>query len=186
MTQLTIHTEHSAPEGSRDALAAARQKFGMVPNLLGTLAGAPAALTTYLTTTEALEGSSLGAQEQQVVYIATSVANRCEYCVSVHSAIARMVGLPAPTLEALRAGGDPDDERAAALARLARALVEERGWIGTPELDAFRRAGFGDQQLLEVITAVALKTLSNYLNHIAATPLDPAFESVRWTAAAAA
>ncbi|MEQ9094370.1 MAG: peroxidase-related enzyme [Miltoncostaeaceae bacterium] len=186
MTEFTIHTAESAPEGSRAGLAAARQKFGMVPNLLGVLAGAPAALTSYLTTTEAMEGSSLSPQDQQVVFIATSVANRCEYCVSVHTAIAGMAEIPPETTDALRAGRDPEDERAAELARLARSLVGERGCIEEADIEAFGAAGFSDQQLLEVITGVALKTLSNDVNHIAETPLDPAFEGVRWTPAAVA
>jgi hypothetical protein len=33
---------------------------------------------------------------------------------------------------------------------------------------------------LDVLTIVALKTLSNSLNHIAHTPLDPQFASQEW------
>ncbi len=186
MPTFLVHTPESAPEQSRAHLDAAQTKFGMVPNLLGILATAPAALGSYLAVTGELEGSSLTPVEQQVVLIATSVENRCEYCVSVHSALANMVKMPAQTLEALRAGSDPEDPRLGALARFTRHVVEERGWVDAAEIEAFLSAGFGEQQVLEVVTGVALKTISNYMNHIADTPLDAAFEPLRWTANAAA
>jgi hypothetical protein len=44
MTGFTIHTIDSAPAASRDILTAAEQKYGFVPNLLGELSAAPAAL----------------------------------------------------------------------------------------------------------------------------------------------
>lgn len=124
--------------------------------------------------------------EQQVVLIATSAENRCEYCVAVHSAVAGMVAMPAEALAALRTGRDPEDPRLGALARFARHVVDERGWVDVGELDAFLAAGFTEGQVLEVVTGVALKTLSNYANHIAGTPLDAAFASQRWTAGAPA
>ena len=186
MPTFPVHTRESAPEASRPLLDTANQKFGMVPNLMGVLASAPAALGSYLAVTGELEASSLTPVEQQVVLIATSAENRCEYCVSVHSAVAGMVSMPAEALEALRAGRDPQEPRLAALARFTRHVVEERGWVDAAELDAFLAAGFGQQQVLEVITGVALKTISNYTNHIAGTPLDGAFESQRWRAGATA
>ncbi|MGE0026331.1 MAG: carboxymuconolactone decarboxylase family protein [Thermoleophilia bacterium] len=186
MPSFPVHTRASAPEASRVLLDAAQDKFGMIPNLMGVLATSPAALGSYLHLTRELEGSSLTPVEQQVVLIATSAENRCEYCVSVHSAVAGMVEMPPEALDALRAGRDPEDPRLAALARFTRHVVEERGWVDESELGAFLDAGFGEQQVLEVLTGVALKTLSNYTNHIAGTPLDAAFERMRWTADAAA
>lgn len=186
MPDFPVLTPQNAPDASRPLLDKAQQKFGMLPNLMGVLATAPAALGSYLAVNEALEGSSLTPVEQQVVLIATSTENGCEYCVSVHSAVAGMVKMPADALEALRAGRDPGDARLGALARFARHVVEERGWVAPEEMEAFLAAGFGEQQVLEVITGVALKTISNYTNHIAATPLDAAFESQRWSATAAA
>jgi uncharacterized peroxidase-related enzyme len=181
-----IHNLESAPETSGPHLEAAQSKFGMIPNLLGVLATAPVALATYLKTTVELEGSSLSPIEQQVVFVATSVENGCEYCVSVHSAISGMVGMHEDALGALRSGAEPADTRLAALTRFVRAVVRERGWVTPDELKDFGSAGFDERAVLEVITGVALKTLSNYANHIVDTPLDAAFEAARWEARAAA
>ena len=45
------------------------------------------------------------------------------------------------------------------------------------EISAFMAAGYTMEQVLEVILAVAHKTISNYANPIADTPLDDAFEA---------
>jgi alkylhydroperoxidase family enzyme len=67
------------------------------------------------------------------------------------------------------------------LAAFSRAVVEQRGWVSEAEQEAFLAAGFTPRQLLDVVAIAALKTLSNYVNHLAHTPLDPAFEAHRWT-----
>jgi uncharacterized peroxidase-related enzyme len=186
MSPFPVNNRDTAPERSRPHLDAAQQKFGMVPNLFGMLATSPTAIATYLNTTIELEDSSLSAIEQQAAFIATSVENGCEYCVSVHSAVAQMAQMPNDMLEALRSGDDPADARIAALARFVRFVVRERGWVDSTQIEEFRGAGFDDRSVLDVITAVALKTLSNYANHIANTPLDAAFESAQWTSRQAA
>lgn len=183
MSDFVVLNQETAPDASRPLLDAVKGKFGLVPNLTGVLALAPSALGAYLAVTRELEGSSLTPVEQQVVLLATSVENSCEYCVSVHSAVANAVKMPTEALTALRQGHDPDDARLGALSSFARRVVAERGWVGEETVKEFLDAGFTRQQVLEVVTGVALKTLSNYANHIAGTPLDPAFETLRWTAA---
>ena len=44
MNDFTIHTAASAPDGSRDALAALEQNIGFIPNLAATIAGSPVAI----------------------------------------------------------------------------------------------------------------------------------------------
>ena len=54
-------------------------------------------------------------------------------------------------------------------------LVEKRGWLSETEVDDFIDAGFSRAQVFEVILGIGLKTISNYINHIADTPLDKRF-----------
>ncbi len=66
MAGFTIHTKDSAPEASKDLLEISQAKYnGFIPNLLGVMAEAPLLLKAYLTVGEALEASSLTAQEQR-------------------------------------------------------------------------------------------------------------------------
>jgi len=54
-------------------------------------------------------------------------------------------------------------------------MVETRGNPTKPAVDAFLAAGYGEQQVLGIVLAIACKTFSNYVNHLAGTPTDPAF-----------
>lgn len=165
----------SAPEGSRSALEAARKKFGFVPNLLGVLAEAPSALEAYLAVSSAFEKSSLTRAEQQVVLLATSVENRCRYCVAAHTMVAKMVGASEDLIRSVREGDEIQDVKLRALRRFTRRVVATSGWVSDEDVKLFIDAGYTKAQLLEVLVGVTQKTLSNYTNHIAHTPLDAAF-----------
>ena len=47
-------------------------------------------------------------------------------------------------------------------------------------IEAFRDAGYTRANLLEVVLGVGLKTLSNYTNHLAGTPVDEPFRDLVW------
>ena len=124
---------------------------------------------------EAYAASSLTPVEQQAVLLAISVENRCDFCTSVHSFIARNVRMDPADVDALQAGRTLPTQRLNVLARLARELVMKRGWLSDGEVDAFLAQGFTRAQLLEVVLGVAYKTLSNYSNHILRTPINEQF-----------
>lgn len=60
-------------------------------------------------------------------------------------------------------------------------MVRQRGVVDPADVDAFLAAGFTRAQVLEVILGIATKVLSNYTNHIAATPLDAFMAGSEWT-----
>lgn len=180
MTEFRVHTAETAPEGAGSALETAKSAFGFVPNLIGVLAEAPAAAEAYLALGGLFGRTSLTPEEQQVVLLASSFTNRCTYCMGAHSVVAEGQGVAPSTVAALREGRSLTDPRLEALRRFTSAVVERRGWVGDAELDDFMAAGFGRRQALEVILGVAMKTLSNYANHLADTPLDDAFRGHEW------
>lgn len=184
MTTFTIHSSTQAPEQSKPLLEAVQKKYSFVPNLFGALAEAPAALKAYIDLGIELEHSSLSATEQQVVLIATSVENGCEYCVAAHSLVAKhMVKVDAAVVDALRNKSTIPDSRLQALAEFTRAVVNHRGSVSGKPLESFMAAGFTKKQVLEVILGVAMKTLSNYANNLMNTPLDAPFQPEAWTRA---
>ncbi len=175
MADLTIHTKDSAPEASKDLLEIAQAKYGFIPNLLGEMAEAPSLLKAYLTVGEALEASSLTAQEQQVVILTVSYLNECSYCMTAHSAVAKMVGLPDDEIDALREGQPMSDAKLEVLRTFTGILVEKRGGASDKDVAAFLTAGYTWAQVLEVILGIAFKTMSNLTNHVADTPIDKQF-----------
>lgn len=177
-----IHTVQTAPEGSRAALAGAEKAYTFIPNLMGALAESPLAVSAYPQLRGLIEEkSSLTPAEQQVVMLAVSFENGCDYCMAAHSAGAPKAGIPAVTLQALRDGSPPTDAKTAALVAFTRALMQHRGRMEEEALDAFLAAGFTRAHMLDVIVITALKTISNYTNHLAHTPLDAAISGQKWT-----
>lgn len=185
MTTFQVHSIDSAPEASRPLLEATRKAWGFVPTLHGILAESPVALAAYETLFGLVGKSTLSPAEQQIVFLAVSVLHGCEYCVAGHTYLARSVSLPDPVLRALRHGETiADAPRAQALRRFTEAVVRERGDAGDAAVDAFLAAGFTRRNVLEVVTIIATKTISNYTNHLTHTPKesfmsDPA---LKWVA----
>jgi len=182
MTTFPIHSGETAPEGSRPILAATQKKFGFVPNLFRVMAEAPAAGEAYMAVMDIFERSSLSDAEQQTILLSVSFVNECEYCMAAHSMVAGMKNVPAEIIEALRSGTTLPDTKLDALAVLTRSVVETRGWPTEAAKEAFFAAGYGTREYLEVIVGITVKTLSNYVTHAAATPLDTAFEAAKWAA----
>jgi len=179
-----VHTIEDAPEAARATLATSRKAFGFVPNLIGVMAAAPALVEAYLTLGGLFARTSFSPSEQQVVLLAVSYVNGCEYCVAAHTAIAGMQKVPDDVVDALRTGNDIADDRLQALRAFTASVVEGRGWPARAAEEAFFAAGYTRAQALEVVLGVGMKTLSNYTNHLADTPLDEAFQPAKWTKAA--
>lgn len=127
--------------------------------------------------------SSLPKDAKHVVWIAVSVENNCEYCVAAHSTLALRARVPADTVDALRAGKPLADTGLEAARRLTQTLVSQQGWVDDAEVEGFLNAGYTRRNVLDVILGVGMKTLSNYTNHIAHTPLDPAWQAQQWSRA---
>ncbi len=180
MTQFKIHSIESAPEDSSELLAGAEKANGFIPNLLGILAESPSALKAYMTSSQTFDQSSFSGAERQLVILAASRENNCEYCVSAHSVIAAMQKLPDEVIEAVRNGQEISDSRLQALRVFTEQVVEKRGWVSSEDVVDFLNVGYSRAQVLEVIQGVSFKILSNYVNHIADTPLDKAFAARAW------
>jgi AhpD family alkylhydroperoxidase len=172
MTRFDLHTVETAPEGSRSALAATTAAWGFTPRLHAILAESPAALIGYDTLFGLVGQSTLTPVEQQVAFQAVNVFHGCEYCTMGHTYLSRAAGMSEADVQALRDDRAPEAPRLAALWRFARAVVESRGQAGDAAVEAFLEAGFTRANVLDVVTVIATKTISNYTNHLTHTPKE--------------
>jgi uncharacterized peroxidase-related enzyme len=176
-----LHDIKSAPESVKQELEAAEKTFGSIPNLYRGLATAPATLKVYLAFNALLkEYGHLSPIEQQVVYLTVSAENGCTYCVGAHSVLADMVKISEQTLTELRERRPLSDSKLDTLRRFTLSVMAHRGWVPEQDVADFKAAGYDQRHLLELLTILAQKTLSNYYNHIAQTPLDDMFQSQAW------
>jgi uncharacterized peroxidase-related enzyme len=182
MTTFTLHTPETAPAASRAILENVEAAWKFIPNLHRILAESPATLEAYSNAFSLFDKSSFDAKERQVIYLAINYENECEYCMSGHSALAAMSGVDADAIEALRENTVIANPRMEALRSFAASVTRTRANLNPGEVEAFIAAGFTNQQVLEVILAVSVKTISNYVNHIAKTPLDGFMAGTKWVA----
>ncbi|WP_107852901.1 carboxymuconolactone decarboxylase family protein [Oceanimonas marisflavi] len=177
MQQLALLEPEQAGEQARSHLEQARQKLGFVPNMYRAMANGPALLDTYLHGYQQFrEHGSLSPVEQEVVLLVISRENGCDYCLAAHSTLADTAsGVPETVTNAIRNGKPVPDARLAALASFTEVMFTSRGNPTPEQAKAFLDAGYSEAAMLDVILALAVKTLSNYCNHLFETPVDDAF-----------
>lgn len=161
----------AAPSDAKPLFDAIKFKLGKVPNLFRVMGHSPAVLKSYLSFSETIAGGKLSAAERETLAIAIAQRNACGYCLSAHAFLGKASGLGAADIDAARAAKAADPRRQALLT-LADRLVVERGQATEADLNAARRAGLSDGEILEVVALVALNTLTNYVNHLAGTEID--------------
>ncbi|MFP4263566.1 MAG: carboxymuconolactone decarboxylase family protein [Halomonas sp.] len=180
--QMAPRTLESADAKAKPLLEKANETLGFVPNMYAGMAKAPGVLSTYLHGYELFRNDSgFTPPEQEVVFLTISRLNGCDYCMSAHSMLADKASrVPAEVLEAIREDRPIPDERLAALAEFTRVMFESRGMPRQDEVEAFLEAGFEEPQVLQIVLALAVKTLSNYANHVNHPALDDAFAGHAW------
>jgi uncharacterized peroxidase-related enzyme len=170
---LTIAT---APEASKPLLESIQKSFGFIPNLMAIFATNPTVLQGYLALDAAYEKGSFTPRERQIILLAASVENNCNYCAAAHSTIAKgPLHTPAEVVAAIRNHAAVPDTKLNALVTLVKELVRERGYAKDETIQNFLAAGYRKEQVMELMLGIALKTISNYLDHVSPTPLDQAF-----------
>lgn len=180
MTRFPLHDLGTAPEESRDTISTIEGKMGFLPNVYGVFAESPAVIKAYTSLTHLLENGSFSPTEQQLMLLTVSVANDCGYCIAAHTMEAMRESLDDGVIDAVRNGEQIGDDKLATLHRFTKDMVENRGQVPTGGIEAFMATGYTKAHVLEVALAVALKTMSNYINLFANTPLDPMLEDARW------
>ena len=178
---LPARTETDDDPAVAAVLSKTKAGLGMIPNMYANMANAPGLLGTYLFGYAAFRAESgLSPAEQETVFLAISEANGCSYCVAAHSTVADMAKVPAEVTDALRAGASLPDPKLDALAAFTRVMLDTRGLPNTADVDAFLAAGFSEHHILHIVLALAVKTISNYSNHLFHTPVDAAFGARIW------
>lgn len=179
---LPLRTLDDTESEARDLLAGAQEKLGFIPNMYGAMANSPGLLNSYMQGYSAFrEKSGFSAIEQEVIFLSVSQANGCEYCMAAHSFLAEAAsGVPADVTAAIRDGKTVPDMKLSALNVFTRVMVTNRGLPERTDVEAFLSAGYTEKDILEIILSIAVKTISNYSNHIFHTDVDKVFSKHRW------
>jgi alkylhydroperoxidase family enzyme len=175
------HDLDSAPEASKPLLEQSQKAFGRLPGLHKVLAESPQAYEGYQVLHKLFTETDFDAEELTVVWQAINVENECHYCVPAHTGIAKMMKVSEEISEALRNETPLPTPKLEALRTFTVQMFRERANVTDAQMQAFFDAGYGHRAVLDVILGMAQKTMSNYVNHVAQTPVDEVFKPLAWT-----
>jgi uncharacterized peroxidase-related enzyme len=170
------------PEDIRDRIAAVQQKSGFVPNIFLALAWRPDEFRAFMAYHDALmnKREGLSAAEREMIVVAISIANQCQYCVVAHGAILR-VRAKDPAISELIAA----NWRKAQLPARQRAMLEYATKVAENShlvTDAVRAAaldaGFTQDELWDIGAIAAFFSMSNRLANAMDLQPNPDFQKI--------
>jgi len=181
MTHLKLENITVSPL-SQEIFDKTQKGLGFVPNMYKSMGNNPALLDAYTHSYNSFRANSgFNSVEQEVVFLSVAYENNCEYCMAAHSFVGDMMTkVPTEVTNAIRDDKQIPDVKLAALSKLTRSLTATRGNVSQEEVNDFLVVGYSEVHVLGIIAGIAVKTMSNYSNHITNPELDAAFAVRVW------
>jgi alkylhydroperoxidase family enzyme len=176
-----VHSIESAPEKSRPTLQGMKQKFGFLPNIMGTMAESPVLLNGFSGLFGSFHGGSFNEAEKQVLLLTNAVFLQAPWTIAAHSTFALLDGLSEREVQDLRSGKLPEAPKYAALSRLSKAVLEYRGQVSEADIEKFTSVGYSRAQVFEVVLGVGISTITATITNLAGTPIDDQFKAQAWS-----
>lgn len=170
MTNFNVPSRSEVSATNQAIFDNVKKSVGFVPNIFATMAHSDNGLKNYLDFSNAK--TSLKTKEKEVINLAVSEVNQCQYCLSAHTAIAGMNGFSPEQIIELRTGNAPFDAKLDALAKLSKNIAENRGATDSTIINNFFAAGWTKENLVDVINQVGDITITNYLHGTTEVPVD--------------
>lgn len=179
MTRLTALNPEEVTGKTKDLFNAVQAKLGTVPNMMRTMGNSPAVLEGYLNLSGALSHGKLSAKTGELLALAVSEENSCDYCVAAHTFIGEKLLKADPEVLKSARTGNAADEKTQAILQFAKTLISKNGLVNDQDVATIKNAGVSDAELAETVAHVALNVLTNYFNNTANTEIDfPAVASL--------
>lgn len=140
-------------------------------NIFKGIANNAPVLKAFLNFMGGVKGGSLTNAEHEVVALVTAADRNCDYCTAAHTQIAIGAGISEPQTANIRRGEGADD-RQQALIDFTQGILETNGFVTDEQIETFRKAGFDDAAIVEVIAAITVNTFTNLFNHVNETVID--------------
>ena len=158
-------TETAKPE-AKPFLDSSKQAFGFVPNVFAYMAESPVALKSYAAIDNNLKSSLFLNDELHIAMLVISINNGCKFCSTAHRLMALGAGVASDTVDSIYKSCRSPDEKYNSLISLINLLMSRKGQLDPHQVDEFIKLGFTQEKIIETITLIALKTISNYSNRL--------------------
>lgn len=154
------------PEDIRDRILAVQEKAGFIPNVFLTLAYRPAEFRAFFAYHDAImerEGCTLTPAEKEMIIVATSAANGCQYCVIAHGALLRVFAKEPLLADQIAVNylHAPLSDKQKAMLAFALKLSRTPEQINDNDYTELKQQGFDDEDILDISGITAFFGLSN-------------------------
>lgn len=170
MSNFKVPTREEVSAGNQQIFDNLQKQVGRVPNLFAAFAASDSALGNYLTFSSGK--SSLRAKEKEVINLVVSQLNECNYCLSAHTAIAKLNGFNDEQIIEIRRVNISFDAKLDVLAKFVQSVVENKGQASAETRDAFFAAGYTYSNMIDAVLVIGDKMITNYVYALTGVPVD--------------
>ncbi|MEH6470907.1 MAG: peroxidase-related enzyme [Halopseudomonas sp.] len=157
---------NSLPEDILSRILAVQEKARFIPNVFLTLAHRPAEFRAFFAYHDAImerEGSTLSPAEKEMIIVATSAANGCQYCVVAHGALLRVFSKEPLLADQIAVNylHSPISEKQKAMLTFALKLSRSPELVQESDYDQLKIQGYDEEDILDITGITAFFGLSN-------------------------
>ncbi len=165
-----VPTLDELPQDIRDTILKVQEKAGFVPNVFITLAHRPDEFRAFFAYHDALmlRDSSLTKAEREMIVVATSGVNHCQYCVVAHGAILRIYAKNPQIADQVAIDFRKADitPRQKAMLEFAVKLARQPEALTATDHETLKEHGFSDEDVWDIGAITAFFALSNRMAHL--------------------
>lgn len=158
------------PDDIRARIAAVQEKSGFIPNVFVTLAYRPDEFRAFFAYHDALmdKPGNLTKAEREMIVVATSSANQCQYCVIAHGAILRIRAKDPLIADQIATNYRKADitARQKAMLDFAMKVSQAAHEVGEADFDTLKSHGFSDDDAWDIAAIAAFFGMSNRLANV--------------------
>ena len=158
------------PEDIRERILAVQEKSGFIPNVFLALAHRPDEFRAFFAYHDALmdKPGNLSKAEREMIVVATSNANQCQYCVIAHGAILRIRAKNPLIADQVATNYRKADitDRQKAMLDFAMKVSQAAHLVGEPDFEALKAHGFSEEDIWDIAGISAFFGMSNRLANV--------------------
>ena len=172
ISRYPVATLEGLPADLREVILAQQERAGFIPNVFLALAHRPAEFRAFFAYYEALLGDSspqgLTKGEKEMIIVATSAANQCQYCVVAHGALLRIYEKKPLIADQVAVNHRKADitPRQKAMLAFALKVCNDSASIGDADFAVLREHGFSDEDAWSIGAITAFFGLSNRMANL--------------------
>ncbi|MET3555879.1 MULTISPECIES: peroxidase-related enzyme [Burkholderia] len=158
------------PDDIRARIAAVQEKSGFIPNVFLTLAHRPDEFRAFMAYHDALmdKPGNLTKAEREMIVVATSAVNQCQYCVIAHGAILRIRAKDPLIADQVATNYRKADitVRQKAMLDFAMKVSQTAHLVGEADFDTLKSHGFTDEDVWDIAAISAFFGMSNRIANV--------------------